>query len=619
MYVVTFYSFKGGTGRSMALANVAADLLARGRRVLLVDFDLEAPGLDTFAMMLDRPVRQGLVEMITNYLGSEAEATPPVEDYVYAARLNGVATGSLWLMPAGGQDSSYDSRFRNIDWQDFYENQGGFLFFEDLKAQWLQSLKPDYVLIDSRTGHTDIGGICTRQLPDCVVAVFSPNEQNLRGLVPVVQDIRDEAEGPLQKNIELHFVMGNVPDLDDEDGVLSHAASLSESVLGYEELAATIHHFDSWSMLEQRLLLVERPRSKIAVEYRRLASAIVSRNLQDRDGALAVVERALSDLRFGGETVTGGRLEERLQSIRTLHSSDQEVLGRLARFRRAQGRADEALDVYDQLLQLNERDPESLVGRAEILTILGKPDAALKDLILFFGLSRVSSFSFGLASRLLVTNDRTQVSMMLESPALPFLPARAVLDLISDLQRTYETAEVGVLLLRRWGAANRSADAQEEIAIDLSLCLIAAGRFEEAKEETAHGNDIAELDLHSAFNFAMAEWGLRGDVPISLFSQVVPKISDDEDTKDPNRLQCFSLAYWAIGDREHALQFYKRASEHFAAGPRSVFSAWSYLYRSPKDFKADLDAMYAMYDTGIGRPAFIRDVVSLFPLSSSLQ
>src|SRR5450755_3519482 len=105
MYVVTFYSFKGGTGRSMALANVAAALLARGRRVLIVDFDLEAPGLDTFPMKLDRPVQRGLVEMITDYLSSDAESTPLIEEYLYTARLEGVVTGSLWLMPAGRQDA----------------------------------------------------------------------------------------------------------------------------------------------------------------------------------------------------------------------------------------------------------------------------------------------------------------------------------------------------------------------------------------------------------------------------------------------------------------------------------------------------------------------------------
>ena len=48
MYTITFYSFKGGVGRTMALVNVGAQLARMGRKVLLVDFDLEAPGLETF-------------------------------------------------------------------------------------------------------------------------------------------------------------------------------------------------------------------------------------------------------------------------------------------------------------------------------------------------------------------------------------------------------------------------------------------------------------------------------------------------------------------------------------------------------------------------------------------
>ena len=51
--IVTFYSYKGGVGRSMALANIGCILAKRanetgGRGVLLVDWDLEAPGLHRF-------------------------------------------------------------------------------------------------------------------------------------------------------------------------------------------------------------------------------------------------------------------------------------------------------------------------------------------------------------------------------------------------------------------------------------------------------------------------------------------------------------------------------------------------------------------------------------------
>src|SRR6059058_2990102 len=67
--IVTFYSYKGGTGRSMALANVAWVLASNGCRVLAVDWDLEAPGLHRyFAPFL---------------LDPELTATPGVLDLVW--------------------------------------------------------------------------------------------------------------------------------------------------------------------------------------------------------------------------------------------------------------------------------------------------------------------------------------------------------------------------------------------------------------------------------------------------------------------------------------------------------------------------------------------------------
>src|SRR5437588_1811430 len=67
--VYTFYSYKGGVGRSMALANVAELFYQRGLRVLMVDWDLEAPGLERFfavdlESVLDRP---GVVNLLVDY------------------------------------------------------------------------------------------------------------------------------------------------------------------------------------------------------------------------------------------------------------------------------------------------------------------------------------------------------------------------------------------------------------------------------------------------------------------------------------------------------------------------------------------------------------------------
>jgi MinD-like ATPase involved in chromosome partitioning or flagellar assembly len=46
--IITFYSYKGGTGRTMALANLAWVLASNDKKVLLIDWDLEAPGLHRY-------------------------------------------------------------------------------------------------------------------------------------------------------------------------------------------------------------------------------------------------------------------------------------------------------------------------------------------------------------------------------------------------------------------------------------------------------------------------------------------------------------------------------------------------------------------------------------------
>src|SRR5262249_8618351 len=76
--IVTFYSYKGGTGRSMLLANVAWILASNGKRVLVVDWDLEAPGLHRYfaPFLRDREleVTDGVIDMLNDFA---AEAVTP--------------------------------------------------------------------------------------------------------------------------------------------------------------------------------------------------------------------------------------------------------------------------------------------------------------------------------------------------------------------------------------------------------------------------------------------------------------------------------------------------------------------------------------------------------------
>lgn len=72
--IVTFYSYKGGAGRSMCLANVAVLLARWGYKVLAIDLDLEAPGLENFfAGSLDSDLAhnaRGMVDLLSDAMSS---------------------------------------------------------------------------------------------------------------------------------------------------------------------------------------------------------------------------------------------------------------------------------------------------------------------------------------------------------------------------------------------------------------------------------------------------------------------------------------------------------------------------------------------------------------------
>jgi hypothetical protein len=208
--IYTFYSFKGGVGRSMALAGVAYLLAERGLRVLAIDFDLEAPGLERYYFEDDeaRRVRErpGLMDLILQYkraLTSESEfARASFRDwqqFVTDAVPVTAPGGSVDLMTAGcrapdEQLRLYARAVRGFDWQDFLDNWSGALFFEWLRQIFLASPKSyDVVLIDSRTGVTEMGGVCTYQLADVAVLLCAANYQNLDGTLSVVRDFRSDA------------------------------------------------------------------------------------------------------------------------------------------------------------------------------------------------------------------------------------------------------------------------------------------------------------------------------------------------------------------------------------------------------------------------------------------
>src|ERR1044072_1236245 len=193
--VITFYSFKGGVGRSMALANVAILLARAGKRVLCVDWDLEAPGLDRYFRAVPRSApdkvpslsepakRGGLLAILENSAANEL-----VEWRDYVRVRTAVDKTQLDFIGSGDDEEGYSSRLGAFSWTDFFARKGGDLI-EELRNAWKQDY--DFILIDSRTGLTDSSGVCTIQLPDLVVMLFAANEQNVDWCERIARGVRN--------------------------------------------------------------------------------------------------------------------------------------------------------------------------------------------------------------------------------------------------------------------------------------------------------------------------------------------------------------------------------------------------------------------------------------------
>jgi len=216
-WTVCFYSFRGGVGRTtLALStalNLADELSGRDSQsgppgVFVLDFDVEAPSIDEFdTFRPESPEQKGLLEYVGEYLDSGSRKPQPLREYVYRRGDKGLhrfvepgepqpppssdlSARVRHVMRAGTKGDSYIKRLAQLDWSDFYRCQHGLEFFENMRIGVKKEFGCDYMVVDSRTGLTEIGGICTGHLADAVVIVFRPTTAASEGLRAVSRAIR---------------------------------------------------------------------------------------------------------------------------------------------------------------------------------------------------------------------------------------------------------------------------------------------------------------------------------------------------------------------------------------------------------------------------------------------
>ncbi|MCX6578792.1 MAG: AAA family ATPase [Candidatus Aminicenantes bacterium] len=335
METITFYSYKGGVGRTLSLANIAVYLSRFGLNVCIVDFDLEAPGIHyKLQSIFPGPVERGLVDYIYEFT-SGGSIPGSLNDYVLTAENIPEGEGNIQLIPAGNVLSSeYWKKLASIDWHSlFYEIGGeGVPFFLEFKEKIRSELQPDILLIDSRTGITEMSGICTALLPDKVVFLITNNRENIEGSRQIMRGIQKAKRFKGQKPIEVFFALTRIPnpqnaeENENEQKIIASILSfLNESTANLEDQLNIpeifVLHSDRDLELSESLRLnqYEFRDKPLTQDYLKLFLKIIPREITESK-INSVVERVITEDRLLEEP---DKVQEELEALAASYPSPQ--------------------------------------------------------------------------------------------------------------------------------------------------------------------------------------------------------------------------------------------------------------------------------------------------------
>jgi MinD-like ATPase involved in chromosome partitioning or flagellar assembly len=306
---VSFYSYKGGTGRTLLVANLAVYAARLGQTVVMVDLDLEAPGL-AYKFLPSPPFKPGVLEWLS------AQPRPSIADMSEQLPVPHPfnANGALWLIGAGPPPSkSYLREVRQLQSTVFADDSSravaGMLELRDTIADYFD---PDLLLLDARTGISNTNAITTRVLAEDVVALTLKTDEQLEGTRAVLRSLAPlKKPGGSAKPLGLHVVISRVtePEWGVDDAQRSRRdTAIADDVRRYLTTPAD-PLTETLTLVEQPLLL--RNDAALAAEEHLLLAAQTNQNPTRalHFDYLAVAERLL------GPEIIGPAVAEAFRNI----------------------------------------------------------------------------------------------------------------------------------------------------------------------------------------------------------------------------------------------------------------------------------------------------------------
>jgi len=215
------FGLKGGVGRTTATAEWARYLARQDKTVLVIDLDLEAPGVGSSLLARKDWPRAGLVDWLVEDAVGQGEAV--IDDMV--GRVSELHDGSILVFPASGKDEDHylhklgrafaqvPQRGNASRLENFAMRMKRLLVVLEVKYQ------PDAVLIDARAGLHDLSAAALVALGGHHFLFALDSPQTWSGYRHLLRHWNLEHPRWRELRERLQFVMGQVPEISREDYV----------------------------------------------------------------------------------------------------------------------------------------------------------------------------------------------------------------------------------------------------------------------------------------------------------------------------------------------------------------------------------------------------------------
>jgi MinD-like ATPase involved in chromosome partitioning or flagellar assembly len=175
--IVSIHSFRGGTGKSNISANVAAQLALQGKRVGIIDTDIQSPGIHVLFGMDENSIETAL----NDYLWGRCTIEEAAYDVSTAVKdVDPETDGALHLIPSSVRADEIAQVLR--EGYDVRKLTDGFEIL-------LDKLDLDYLIIDTHPGVNE-ETLLSVAISDVMIIVLRPDQQDFQGTAVTVDVAR---------------------------------------------------------------------------------------------------------------------------------------------------------------------------------------------------------------------------------------------------------------------------------------------------------------------------------------------------------------------------------------------------------------------------------------------